>query len=60
MGFDAQAFATAFLEGQAADIKERFKEASGEESKRLFNCRRSGRVRDRRHYCIRSRKCQII
>ena len=24
MGFDAQAFATAFLEGQAKDIKERF------------------------------------
>ena len=27
MGFDAQAFATAFLEGQAKDIKERFAKA---------------------------------
>ena len=27
MGFDAQAFATAFLQGQAVDIKERFDKA---------------------------------
>ena len=27
MGFDAQAFATAFLEGQAKDIKEKFAKA---------------------------------
>ena len=27
MGFNAQAFATAFLEGQAKDIKERFAKA---------------------------------
>jgi len=34
MGFDAQAFATAFLEGQAVDIKARLKEAKDEIKRR--------------------------
>ena len=58
MGFDAQAFATAFLEGQAADIKERFKEAKTESDRRKELARTAGMTQYRKRKALAAKYLQ--
>jgi hypothetical protein len=58
MGFDAQAFATAFLEGQAADIKERFKEAKTESDRRKELARTAGMTQYRKRKTLAAKYLQ--
>ena len=58
MGFDAQAFATAFLEGQATDIKERFKEAKTESDRRKEIARTAGMTQYRKRKTLAAKYLQ--
>ena len=55
MGFDAQAFATAFLEGQATDIKERVKEARVEGERKKEIARTAGMSQYRKRKALASK-----